>query len=932
MCALIKNKQMNKNKNCLRTCFFAAAAVMILVPMATGQGQPATEAETERVLDLRIIDKATQEPISNAELGIRIMRARFEDKTDSEGKCSIAIGTEAPEYIRVEVQKEGFVPIRLSWRKGPDQPEIPDHYTLALEPGTTIGGIIQDEQGHPIEGVSVYLLVSGGNGVERVAILDHAEKTDAEGRWRCDIVPSTLDDIAIRLVHPDYISDETYRITPRPSMEKLRAMTGVMVMEKRLTMSGHVFDANDRPIEGASVVQGSDRFNFNYPSTQTDGRGRFEFQNIRPGEMVLTVQAKGYSPDLIYLTVYRGMEPLEFSLESGRTIRGRIVDTAGNPIAGAFMNADTWRGYRSLEWHMHTDAEGRFQWNEAPVDEVLIDISKEGYMGVRQYNMLPSEQEYEITMPDILKIRGKVVDADMNEPISEFKLLSGIDYGDNRPISWRRRNPQTFTQGHYETRFTHPHPAYIIQIEADGYQPGFSRPIGSNEGEVTIDFKLAKGMGPAGIVLLPDGSPATGAEVILCTPSQGAYIQDGRQRRDGQFVETKQDGQFSFPMQMDAYAIVVLHDDGYAEVTEDELAESSEVTLQPWARVEGQLLIGKEPGAHEGMRLRFDRRETKNGLRFYYGCNTSTDINGDFVFERIAPGSVRIYHEIKVSDKSTHFSHGIDLEIEAGETYKITIGGTGRPVTGKILVPDYFKNKFDWRYTNYGLRIKTSEGPYSQLGFKINGDGTFRIEDVPAGDYDLHFNAYAPSAVPRSFGGETIAFLSQHFNVPTMPNGRSDEPLNLGVLELDVIGKSDYAPSLVDKPLPDLGGIAIDFTPAQAKDRMMLVCFFDMNQRPSRYAITQLAQRAKLLEDKGVTLFAVHTSRMDKTILNEWVKKNDVPFPLGWIEGDEGKTRFTWGVKSLPWLILADRKHIVQAEGFAPAELDARIQKINKKQ
>lgn len=914
-----------RTKKCfLRTGFIVLVVIIMLVPIS-GKAWGEKVTQTERVLNLQVTNKTTQEPISEADLGIRINRARREDKTDSDGRCRIALGAVKLEYIRIEVKKEGFVPIRLTWRQAPGSPEIPDQYTLALEQGTSIGGIIHDEQGHPIKGVSVYLLVPGGDEVERVAIWDHVEKTNADGRWRCDIVPSKLDDIWIRLAHRDYISDEMYGKTPKPPMENLRAMTGVMVMKKRLTISGRVFDVNDRPIEGASVVQGSDHFNLNYPSTQTDGRGHFEFQNIRPGEMVLTVQAKGYSPDLIQFTAYFEMEPLEFSLESGHTIRGRIVDTAGHPVAGALIMADTWRGYRSLKWHSHTDTEGRFQWNEAPDDEVLIDISKEGYMSVRQYNMSPSEQEYEITMPDILKIHGKVVDADTNEPISEFKLLSGIDYGDNRPISWRRRNPKIFTQGHYETRFTNPHPAYIIQIEADGYKPELSRPIGSDEGEVTIDFKLAKGMGPTGIVLLPDGSPAADAEVILCTPSQGAYIQDGRQRRDGQFIETKQNGKFSFPMQMDAYAIVVLHDDGYAEVTEDELAESSEVTLLPWARVEGQLIIGKEPGAHEGMRLRFDRRETRNGLRFYYGCNTSTDVNGNFVFERIAPGSVRIYHEIKVSERSTHFSHGINLEIEAGETYKITIGGTGRPVTGKILVPDYFKNKFDWRYTNYGLRIKTSEGPYSQLGFKINGDGTFRIEDVPAGDYYLHFNAYAPSAIPRSFGGETIAFLNQHFDVPEMPNGRSDEPLDLGVIELDVIGKSDYTPSLAGKSLPDFDGIAIDFTPSQAKDKMLLLCFFDMNQRPSRHCITQLTQQAKTLEEKGVNIVAVQASKTDESAIAEWVKKSNALFPVGRIQGNEEKIRFTWGIKSLPWLILTDSEHAIRVEGFSLGELEAKI-------
>jgi len=37
------------------------------------------------------------------------------------------------------------------------------------------------------------------------------------------------------------------------------------------------------------------------------------------------------------------------------------------------------------------------------------------------------------------------------------------------------------------------------------------------------------------------------------------------------------------------------------------------------------------------------------------------------------------------------------------------------------------------------------------------------------------------------------------------------------------------------------------------------------------------------------------------------------------------KIRFAWGVKSLPWLILTDQKHIVEANGFSLAELDERI-------
>jgi hypothetical protein len=707
-------------------------------------------------------------------------------------------------------------------------------------------------------------------------------------------------------------------------------MTGLMVMKQGFSVSGRVVDANDQPIEGASVAQGSDRFGSSYPSTRTDNEGRFEFKNARPGEMVLTIQARGYAPDLKQIAVYKGMNPLEFRLELGRTIRGRIMDKQGQPVAGAFVAADTWRGHRSLEWRVDTNVEGRFEWNEAPSDEVLIDMGKKGYMSVRGFGMSPSDQEYEITLPPVLTIHGKVVDAETDEPISDFKLISGIHWGGDRAAHWQRRTVKTYKDGHYETTFTYPYPAYLIRIEAEGYKPGVSGHIGSDEGDVTIDFKLEKGMGPTGIVRLPDGTPAANAEVILCTPSQGAYIRNGRnqQRRDSQYFETKEDGKFSFPVQTDPYAIVVLNDKGYQEISESELAESTDITLQPWATVKGKVLVGKNPVVNETVRLGFDRPYDRSQPRIYHDYQAVTDSNGTFVFDHVPPGQARVSRSIRVSDRMTRYSHNMSVEVKAGQTVKVTIGGMGRPVTGKVLIPDYLKEKFSWQHTDYGLRINSTEGPYNQLGFKIEGDGTFRIDDVPAGDYYFFFNAYAPPADSRAFRGERIGLLSQHFQIPAMSNGRSDEEMDLGVLELDVIGKSDFAPSLAGKPLPAFDGITIDFTPAQAQGKMVLVCFFDMNQRPSRHCINQLAQQAKTLEEKGGTIIGVQASKSGENTLTEWVKKNGIPFPVGRIQGDEDKTRFTWGVKSMPWLILTDRKHRVTAEGFSLSELHSKIQKV----
>jgi len=51
--------------------------------------------------------------------------------------------------------------------------------------------------------------------------------------------------------------------------------------------------------------------------------------------------------------------------------------------------------------------------------------------------------------------------------------------------------------------------------------------------------------------------------------------------------------------------------------------------------------------------------------------------------------------------------------------------------------------------------------------------------------------------------------------------------------------------------------------------------------------------------------------------------------PDPFINGDVEKTRFDWGVRSLPWLILTDKEHIIQTEGFSINELDEKITALN---
>jgi hypothetical protein len=127
---------------------------------------------------------------------------------------------------------------------------------------------------------------------------------------------------------------------------------------------------------------------------------------------------------------------------------------------------------------------------------------------------------------------------------------------------------------------------------------------------------------------------------------------------------------------------------------------------------------------------------------------------------------------------------------------------------------------------------------------------------------------------------------------------------------------------LAGRALPALGEIGVESAAASLQDHRMLLCFFDMQQRPSRNCLQQLGARARELQGKGIVVVAVQTVQVDPSQLDKWIKDTDISFPVGTVRGDEEKTRSAWGVRSLPWLILTDKNHTVTAEGLSLDDLD----------
>ena len=134
-------------------------------------------------------------------------------------------------------------------------------------------------------------------------------------------------------------------------------------------------------------------------------------------------------------------------------------------------------------------------------------------------------------------------------------------------------------------------------------------------------------------------------------------------------------------------AIVVEHDAGFAVRTPRELAASADVTVSPWSRIEGVLRIGTQPAPKQKVSAWMVNQSFRGRVDY----DTQTDEHGRFVIERVTPGAITVYRYVDTPDHRGWIpSNPVTVDVSPGQTYRVDVGGTGRPVIGRLQIPQGF--------------------------------------------------------------------------------------------------------------------------------------------------------------------------------------------------------------------------------------------------
>ncbi|MFN7139418.1 MAG: TlpA family protein disulfide reductase, partial [Limisphaerales bacterium] len=496
------------------------------------------------------------------------------------------------------------------------------------------------------------------------------------------------------------------------------------------------------------------------------------------------------------------------------------------------------------------------------------------------------------------------------------------------------------------------------------------------------------------VVSKPDGSAAADVTVYLTDMRNGVYLSGEPPEvrdhitRGTEKVKTDAEGRFSFKPKVDAYSFIVVDESGFAEVPVRDASQEFKIQLQPWARIAGRLLIGDRAGAREEVRLWPDHlphaHEPRNFPPLQLFLDTITDDEGNFVFNRVPPVGVQVYHSPKVRDSrmgTTPMSQTTNLLLKPGETRKVTIGGVGRPVIGRLVVEEY-EGTIDWRsdvhtlerilpnppglpdlrelsrefseamrgaetdeekaaaseaykqrreaataemkafyQTDAGRQHHAAKGRYA-LNFAQ--DGSFRVEDVPGGQYTLRITLREPSANGSFHSGPIIANLEKTIEVPASPGGRSDEPFDLGVIPLTA-----RKTMKVGKVAPDFEVATLDGGKVKLSDlrgKYVLLDFWAVWCGPCVAETPNLKATWEAFKDDPRFAFIALSLDPDASTARKYVEKNELGWTQAWL-GEWSKTDLPgkYGVEGIPAIFLVDPEGKIAATGLRGPAIESTV-------
>ncbi len=293
-------------------------------------------------------------------------------------------------------------------------------------------------------------------------------------------------------------------------------------------------------------------------ATKTDEAGRYAYRDLKPGEHAFLVVGPGHVFRVGDTTVINKKEPriLDFHLQVGQVVAGKVVDPSGVAVAGAsvlavyqvkgiggigkfvrrllgLVNGE----FLSGPFRDTTDGDGRFRLDTLPPGLYELNVHHAAYSEGHVPDVATGTTEIVVKLGPGGTVRGRLVDAS-GEPVADIPValtakedkvqipvpVPGVSEAVNafrRLIGDDDLEAHSTAEGIFTYERVRPG-AYELSIEAVGFLP-HRQPLSVVDGEVLDlgDITLDRGSSIRGVVITKKKEPVSGASVTAQVETRG---------------------------------------------------------------------------------------------------------------------------------------------------------------------------------------------------------------------------------------------------------------------------------------------------------------------------------------------------------------------------------------------------------------------------
>ena len=681
------------------------------------------------------------------------------------------------------------------------------------------------------------------------------------------------------------------------------------------TLTGTVHLPDGSPAVGVPV-----QLIFGGAKAETDDQGRFSLE-YRP-QLIIRGQeipqlagtpcllARDEARNLaVAQDLDEGTSAYDLKLAPALTLFGR-VECDGKLLTNqvsAHLTFWTGRGGKGINDLARTNTPGQYEIPALPPGgKYGLVISAPGY-GQKQIDNLavsvePGRQEVDPVelRPANLKLAGQVLGVN-EKPVANCNVFL---HGDGQPGGYVR----TDSEGRFAFAQVCAGP---VQVIASGQ--GTFGSIAAKGGDTNVVLQMnqqasdAKAHELQGTVRDASGQPVAGAQVAVFPANRGT-----------RWFQTDTNGSYhltwsKFSQDPNGVAWVIARDLMRGQAVKEELPEEAtnlNVTLQPALTVAGQVK-NAEGAPLPSARIRF-LFKTGNHFEFLGENDDEKPVNaeGRFEIKNLPPEAQYSLTVMAKGYGSRYQNLNLNGETNRLELETFVLNPADQIIAGQVLDTD------GKPVAGVNVQIISSNNGQPEGDLSTGRLGRFSFK-VCQGMIPLY--ATTPLQNGSFTSGQAVA-MAGDTNIIIYMRPSSISPIS---------PPASARLALKGNPLPDLATVHLTAVDAPAGQPVVL-CLFDANQRPSRHMLQVLNQQAAALQARRVTMLAVQVSVLSDTAFNEWKTSSGVTFPVGRVTEATEQTKWATRLNALPWLVLADAKHVVVAEGFSLDDLAAQLDKLVK--